>query len=123
MEREELVDVFRFARTKFWSDLDLHRCPRRGRFAADDGRCNACETSAQCEWLQQHGDVAMLHKRPFKHVIDGLELAMTSIYSEVAGHDGSSDGCGCPLCGWLNGAEVVYEELVRRKAMAGAPNE
>lgn len=113
MEHGELVDVFGFAQRRFWSELDLHQCPRRGRFAADDACCGTCETSVQCEWLKQHGDVAALGRRTHQQLVDGLEVAMTSIYPEVAGHVASSSHCGCHLCSWVQSAETLYDTLVR----------
>ncbi len=109
-DKQELIELFEYARPRVIQSMELRHCPHAGFYNPVDERCNFCHQGMECIWMNQNDELVDLEQKSLEELRQQLLIAVDFVDSSLSPHHLSRRKCQCDNCNWLR---KVQETLAR----------
>jgi len=108
--RRQLIEALTYPRLLVLRLIEEGNCPHKSLFEATGERCNHCDTTEECTWVNCMRDFRNTDKKTTETLSvslrEGIKL-VEALHSELR-HDETT--CTCETCNWIRNAEHLTEE-------------
>jgi len=108
--RRQLIEALTYPRLLVLRLIEEGNFPHESLFAATGERCNHCDTTKECNWVNCMRDFRNFDEKTTETLSvslrEGIKL-VEALHNELR-HDETT--CTCETCNWIRNAEHLTEE-------------